>query len=48
MWVHTKYNKINIASYNMLPSDETKCRCIESSTEIFPFSSLNKVESSQL
>ena len=33
MWVHTKCNKINIASYNMLPNDETKCCCIECSKE---------------
>ena len=44
MWVHTKCNKINAATYNMLQKDETKWFCIECSKEIFPFSSLNGVE----
>ena len=44
IWAHTKYNEINAATYNMLQKDETKWFCIESSKEIFPFSSLNGVE----
>ena len=44
IWVHTKCNKINAATYNMLQNDETKWICIECSKEIFPFSSLNGVE----
>ena len=44
IWVHTKCNKINAAIYNMLQNDETKWFCIECPKEIFPFSSLNKVE----
>ena len=44
IWVHTKYNKINATTYNMLQKDETKWFCIECSKEIFPFSSLNGVE----
>ena len=44
IWVHTKCNKINAATYNMLQNDETKWWCIECSIDIFPFSSLNKVE----
>ena len=41
IWVHTKCNKINAATYNMLQNDETKWFCIECSKEIFLFSSLN-------
>ena len=44
IWVHTKCNKINTTTYNMLQNDETKWFCIGWSKEIFPFSSLNKVE----
>ena len=44
IWIHTKCNKINAATYNMLQNDETKWFCIECSKEIFPFSSLNGVE----
>ena len=42
--VHTKCNKINTATCNMLQNDETKWFCIECSKEIFPFSSLNRSE----
>ena len=44
IWVRTKCNKRNTATYNMLQNDETKWFCIECSKEIFPFSSLNKVD----
>ena len=44
IWIHTKCNKINAATYNMLQNDETKWFCIECSKEIFSFSSLNGVE----
>ena len=44
IWVHTKYNKINAATYDTLQNDETNWFCIESSKELFPLSSLNKVE----
>ena len=43
IWVHTKCNKINTATYNMLQNVEIKWFCIECSKDIFPFS-LNKVE----
>ena len=35
IWVHTKCNKINAATYNMLQNDGTKWFCIECSKEIF-------------
>ena len=44
IWVHTKWNKINAARYNMLQNYEKKWFCIECSKDIFPFSSLNGVE----
>ena len=44
IWVHTKCNKINAATYNMLLNDETKWFCIECSKETFSFSSLNRVK----
>ena len=44
IWVHTKCNKINAATYNILQNDETKWFCAECSKEISQFSSLNKVE----
>ena len=44
IWVHTKCNKINAATYNMLQDDESKWFCIECSEEFLPFSSVNRVE----
>ena len=44
IWVHTKCNKINAATYDMLQNDETKWFCIEYSKEMFPLSSLNRVK----
>ena len=43
IWVHTKCNKINAATYNMLQNDKTKWFCTECSKENFPYFSLNEV-----
>ena len=40
LWVHIKYNKINVQTYNLLKEDETTWYCISCSKDLLPFSSL--------
>ena len=44
LWVHRKYNKINIQTYTMLKEDETTWYCISCSKDVFLFSDLNDNE----
>ena len=40
LWVHVKWNKINVQTYNLLKEVETTWYCISCSKDLFPFSSL--------